>query len=56
MLFAYDGTGLGHLMRLVKIAWGLSRECLVLVVSGHKAMPEIVPSGVQYRILPNFLN
>ena len=55
MLFAYDGTGLGHLMRLVKIAWGLSRECRVLVVSGHKAMPEIVPSGVQYRILPNFL-
>ena len=25
MLFAYDGTGLGHLMRLIKIAWGIQR-------------------------------
>ena len=43
MLFAYDGTGLGHLMRLIKIAWGLSKECQVIVVSGHKAMPDIIP-------------
>lgn len=27
LLFAYDGTGLGYLMRLIKIAWGLSKEC-----------------------------
>lgn len=54
MLFAYDGTGLGHLMRLIKIAWGLSKECQVIVVSGHKAMPDIIPEGIQYYLLPNF--
>lgn len=54
MLFAYDGTGLGHLMRLVKIAWGLSEECQVMVVSGHKAMPDIIPEEIQYYLLPNF--
>ena len=46
MLFAYDGTGLGHLMRLIKIAWGLSKECQVIVVSGHKAMPDIIPEDI----------
>jgi len=54
MLFAYDGTGLGHLMRLIKIAWGLSRVCQVIVVSGHKAMPDIIPKGIKYYLLPNF--
>ena len=54
MLFAYDGTGLGHLMRLIKIAWGLSKECQVMVVSGHKAMPDIIPEEIQYYLLPNF--
>ena len=54
MLFAYDGTGLGHLMRLVKIAWGLSEECQVMVVSGHKAMPDIIPEEIQNYLLPNF--
>lgn len=52
MLFAYDGTGLGHLMRLIKIAWGLSKECQVIVVSGHKAMPDIIPEDIQYYLLP----
>lgn len=42
MFFAYDGTGLGHLMRLIKIALGLSEFCKVLVVSGHKALPFIL--------------
>ena len=45
LLFAYDGTGLGHLMRLIKIASGFSHRCNVLVVSGHKALPELISSG-----------
>lgn len=54
LLFAYDGTGLGYLMRLIKIAWGLSKECQAMVVSGHKAMPDIIPAGVHYYLPPNF--
>ena len=54
LLFAYDGTGLGHLMRLIKIASGFSHRCNVLVVSGHKALPELISSGIDYYLLPNF--
>lgn len=55
MFFAYDGTGLGHLMRLIKIALGLSNYCKVLVVSGHKALPNIIPDGIEYALIPNFV-
>ena len=54
MLFAYDGTGLGHLMRLIKIALGLSKSCKVVVVSGHKTLPDIIPEMVNFYIIPNF--
>lgn len=54
MFFAYDGTGLGHLMRLIKIALGLSNSCEVIVVSGHKALPEIIPETLDFYLLPNF--
>lgn len=54
MLFAYDGTGLGHLMRLIKIASGFSEDVKTLVVSGHNALPEIVPSNIAFIKLPNF--
>lgn len=56
MFFAYDGTGLGHLMRLIKIALGLSEFCKVLVVSGHKALPYIIPDGIEYALIPNFVD
>ena len=54
MLFAYDGTGLGHLMRLIKIALGLSKSCKVVVVSGHKTLHDIIPEMVNFYIIPNF--
>jgi len=54
MLFAYDGTGLGHLMRLIKISSGFSEAYTILIVSGHKALPELVRPGVDYCLLQNF--
>lgn len=54
MLFAYDGTGLGHIMRLLKIASGFSKDVMILVVSGHNALPEIVRKNINYYKLPNF--
>ena len=54
MLFAYDGSGLGHLMRLVKIASGLSKDVQILVVSGHNALSEVVHGNMGYYKLPNF--
>lgn len=37
-MYAYDGTGLGHLARLVKISQGFSPNIDVLIVSGHEAL------------------
>ena len=54
LLFAYDGTGLGHLMRLIKIASGFSNQCDILVASGHNALPKLIPSGIDFYSLPNF--
>ena len=41
-------------MRLIKIASGFSDRCNVLVISGHKALPELVHSSIDYYLLPNF--
>lgn len=54
MLFAYDGTGLGHLMRLIKIASGFSKDVETLIVSGHNALSEVVHPPMNYFHLPNF--
>ena len=43
-------------MRLIKIALGLSEFCKVLVVSGHKALPYIIPDGIEYALIPNFVD
>ena len=54
LLFAYDGTGLGHLMRLIKIASGFSSDVKVLIVSGHKALPYVVLQKMDFCQIPNF--
>ena len=54
LFFAYDGVGLGHLMRLLKIAKAFSKEFVVLVATGHQAVGELVPQGVEFIRLPRF--
>ena len=54
LIFAYDGTGLGHLMRLAKIATGLQTNFLPLIVTGHEAIGNIVYEGIEFIRLPNF--
>ena len=54
ILFAYDGTGLGHLMRLIKIASGFSKDVEALIVSGHNALSEVAQKNMNYFHLPNF--
>ena len=54
MIFAYDGTGVGHLMCLAKIASGLSSRFDVLIVTGHTVVSKVVKNGVRYIQLPNF--
>lgn len=54
LFFAYEGIGLGHLMRLVKVAERFRNDYIPMVVSSHQAIGEIVPDGVEYMRLPNF--
>jgi predicted glycosyltransferase len=54
LLYAYDGTGLGHLMRLIKIASGLKNDFLPLIVSGHKIIGDIIFDGIEYIRIPNY--
>ena len=54
MIFAYDGTGLGHLMCLAKIASGFTSEFDTLIVTGHTVISKVVKKGVRYIQLPNF--
>ena len=56
LIFAYDGTGLGHLMCLAKIASGFPPEVDVLIVTGHTVVSKIVKNGTKYFQLPNFYN
>lgn len=54
MLFAYDGTGLGHLMRLIRIANCLKEDFVPLIVTGHRAVCQIIPSDIEFVRLPVF--
>lgn len=54
MLFAYDGTGLGHLMRLIRIAECLKKDFNPLVVTGHRAVCQIIPEDIEFIRLPVF--
>lgn len=52
-MYAYDGTGLGHLARLVKISQGFSPNIDVLIVSGHEALNGHLWGDFNYIQLPN---
>ena len=54
MLFAYDGTGLGHLMRLIRIAECLKDSFNPLVVTGHRAVCQMIPDGIEFIRIPVF--
>lgn len=53
LIFAYDGTGLGHLMCLAKIASGFTSEFDTLIVTGHTVISKVVKNNVIYIQLPN---
>lgn len=54
MLFAYDGTGLGHLMRLVRIAGCMKDDFNPLIVTGHRAVCLVIPDNIEFIRLPVF--
>lgn len=53
LCFVFDGTGLGHLRRMSRIASVLQQDFSVLVVTGMREAAWIVPKGCEIVILPN---
>jgi predicted glycosyltransferase len=60
LFFVYDGSGLGHLNRVCRIAESLQGEVACLIVTGHRSAAWLVPKNCEYIHLPNmeglFLN
>jgi predicted glycosyltransferase len=53
LIFSHDGTGLGHLRRLSRIAQRLQDSCTVLFVTGHRDASWLVPKACEYVHLPS---
>jgi predicted glycosyltransferase/glycosyltransferase involved in cell wall biosynthesis len=53
LFFLHDGSGLGHLQRISRIAKALQGDCACLIVSGHRSASWIVPEECEYIHLPS---
>lgn len=53
LFFSHDGSGVGHLRRLSRIAGALQGPCACLVVTGHPTAGWIVPESCEFIHLPS---
>lgn len=53
LFFAYNGTGWGHLMRLVNIASEFRDDYLPIIVTSHTAVSDLVIPGVEFCRIPD---
>lgn len=53
LFFCHDGTGIGHLQRLARIAGAMQGPCASLVVTGHSTAGWIVPKECEFVHLPS---
>src|SRR5579872_3365057 len=56
IFFVHDGTGLGHLRRLARIAKNLQGPYSCLIVTGHRAAYWFVSEESEYVHLPSLDN
>ena len=54
LLFCHDGTSLGHLQFLCRIADGLHPEIACLIVTGMREIDRLIPRTSEYLKLPNW--
>ncbi len=53
LFFVHDGTGLGHLRRVARLAEVVQGPCASLVVSGHRQAADIVSHHCEFVHLPS---
>ena len=54
LLFCHDGTSLGHLQFLCRIADGLHPDIACLIVTGMREIDRLIPRTSEYLKLPNW--
>jgi predicted glycosyltransferase len=54
LCFVSDGTGLGHLSRICRIAGALQGPCACLIVTGHRFVGAMVPAACEFVHIPSF--
>lgn len=54
LFFVHDGSGLGHLRRIARIAEVIQGPCASLVVTGMRQAASIVPENCEFIHLPNW--
>jgi len=54
LFYAHDGTGLGHLRRISRIAKAFERDASCMIMCGHREAAWIVSPGCEYIHIPNF--
>ena len=54
LFFVHDGSGLGHLRRICRVADALQGPCASLVVTGHRAVAWMLSEGSEFVHLPSW--
>src|SRR5688572_15291252 len=54
LFFVHDGSGLGHLRRMCRVADALQGSCASLVVTGHRAVAWMLSAECEFVHLPSW--
>lgn len=54
LLFVHDGSGLGHLRRISRIAQGIQERCVTLIITGQRDALWIIPDECEFVHIPNW--
>jgi predicted glycosyltransferase len=54
LLYVHDGSGLGHLRRISRIAQGIQERCVTLIVTGQRDALWIIPEECEFVHIPNW--
>lgn len=54
LLYVHDGSGLGHLRRISRIAQAIQERCATLIVTGQRDALWIIPEECEFVHIPNW--
>lgn len=54
LLFVHDGSGMGHLRRVTRVASELAQKCAILIVTGQRDSLWLIPDNCEFVHVPNW--